>query len=301
MKQKIPLSLQQALIKALIYSDIFDYPLTLQELYLYLPHYSLPSCESLQQFNLKQIPEIDSQKGFYFLRGREKLVALRHKRNQESQKKLQLASRLIRPLKLIPWIWLIGVSGTVAANNAAASDDIDLFLITAPGRLWLTRMGEKIINELLGQRRRPNFPPSDPNSCNKLCPNMYLAADNLTLPHRDLYTARELAQLKIIFQRHQTHRHLYQANSWIKKFLPNWWQEKKKTNFPSLLQPLPSFNNPFFSLLERLAAWGQLYYMARRRTREKISSSLLMFHPQDARKRILTLYQKRLQEYGISL
>lgn len=56
----------------------------------------------------------------------------------------------------------------------------------------------------------------------------------------------------------------------------------------------------FLTKLEALARWAQLKYMASRRTTEVAEPGRIRFHPQDARKWVLSEYQKRLEKLGIS-
>ena len=69
---------QQAILEALAYSDIFEYPLRLNELYRYLPMRAEVDDLSTALESLKgQVGEKD---GFYFLRDREEIVKLRRER-----------------------------------------------------------------------------------------------------------------------------------------------------------------------------------------------------------------------------
>lgn len=59
----------------------------------------------------------------------------------------------IKLLSLFPQIQLIGLSGTLAMNNAEDKDDIDLFIITAKNRLFTGRFIAIVMSYVLGVRR----------------------------------------------------------------------------------------------------------------------------------------------------
>src|SRR5258706_5721763 len=76
--------LERAILETLAYSDVFDYPLRLDELYRYLPM-------RVEIGQLRQV--LNSLNGllgmkdeFYFLSGREKTVQIRKQCNVRSQK-----------------------------------------------------------------------------------------------------------------------------------------------------------------------------------------------------------------------
>ncbi|MBU1110482.1 nucleotidyltransferase domain-containing protein [Patescibacteria group bacterium] len=323
--------LKSAVLKTLAYSDIFDFPLTREELHLYLEGFALESSNQLTIETLRQLAEVETEKGYLFLEGRGNNVALRQQREEWSRRKYNLACRTERYIKLIPSLKMLAVTGATAAGNAEENSDIDLFIITAPHRLWTTRLAEKVITEILGIRRHPNSPKTN----NKLCPNMYLNASQLELPHKDLFTAREIAQMKVILNRDSTYEQFLLANKWVRDFLPNWYcvvtskfqipNSKFQTAGKERLEAKNSSRNTtdaqiaishspcqelalrrardyyrsvagsIANLLESLARSLQLKYMARKRTTEIVTDTLLMFHPDNQRVRILREYRERVR------
>lgn len=224
--------------------------------------------------------------GFYCLPGREEIIKLRKRRWICSQPKLKKARRIASFLKFIPWIKLIGVTGALAMENSDQNDDIDLMIITSPQRLWLTRGVIVTFLRLTGQYRRPG------KIKDMICPNLMIAEDALEFPDRDLFTAHEIVQMKPIFVRDNMHRRFLKANLWIKEFLPN-AIESAKCKVQSA-KPKFKVQNFLLDFLERFAYKLQLKYMERKKTVEVTTPSVIRFHPQDARQRILDEYQKRV-------
>ena len=115
----------------------------------------------------------------------------------------------------------------------------------------------------------------------------------------DLYTAREIAQTKPIFERKSTYSHFLRSNEWVQKVLPHAFSPlrdplyKKKT---SVWEKLYILGEPFAKAL-------QLMIIKRHQTREIVKPHFLAFHPIDYRnlilKRYFTLLQKEQNYYEI--
>lgn len=200
---------KQIILETLHYADIFDYPLTVEEIFKY-------AVEPLKDADPTSLSELRGAGGYYCLPGREEIVGLRRRREEWSRPKSRKAQRIASLLKFIPWIKLIGVTGALAMGNSDEEDDIDLMIITSSGRLWLTRGLVAAFLLLTGQYRRAN------KIKNRICPNLMLSEKALEFPDRDLFTAHEIVQMKPIFERGNTYQKFLRANKWIKDFLPNW-------------------------------------------------------------------------------
>jgi len=75
----------------------------------------------------------------YLLADGSQSIASRTERRFQSAAKIESAKRFATVLKrLVPWIEMIAVTGSVAYGSARKWDDIDLFMVTEPNRLWLS-------------------------------------------------------------------------------------------------------------------------------------------------------------------
>jgi hypothetical protein len=207
--------MKKALLQTLAYADIFDYPLKEKEIEKFLIGQMVTKSQTWFQ-----LPQVVQKNGFFFLKGREKIVSLRRKRQKWSQKKIKKAQRVGHWLRIIPTIKMVAVTGALAMANAEKEDDIDLLIITTKKRLWLTRFLTVFLVELVAKRRHP----LDREVKDKICLNMFLDEEHLTVPpqERDLFTAHEICQLKPLWQRKNTYSKLIQKNLWVKNYLPNW-------------------------------------------------------------------------------
>jgi predicted nucleotidyltransferase len=211
--------MKKAILKTLAYADIFDYPLRAQEIERFLIANKSHNFASLNQ-TLKKLSPISQKEGFYFLKGKEKTVALRKKREKWSQEKLKIAKKVTNWLKLVPSIKMVAATGALAMENAKEKDDIDLLIITSKNRLWLTRALTVFLTELVAKRRHPR----DKQVKDKICLNMFLDEGHLQIPknEQDLFSAHEICQLKLIWDRNKTYQKFIKQNQWVKHYLPNW-------------------------------------------------------------------------------
>jgi hypothetical protein len=198
-------SLTQAISHTVAYSDIFDYPLTARELHRYLTC-AKASFEEVAQA-LEETPL--TQIGDYFtLRGREKLVSVRAKRQARSLEFLPLAIRYGRVLGKLPYIRMVALTGSLAVLNVSSNEDFDYMLVTARGRVWTARAFALAFNRLVR------------SFGHTICPNLIISENALEWSPRDLYSAREFFQMIPITGR-EVYRKLMKANEWVKEYLPN--------------------------------------------------------------------------------
>ncbi len=147
--------IERAILKTLIYSDIFDYPLSQDELWKFLIGHKT-SRVSFDKALRDLSSKIIFKKGLYCFLDRERTVDIRIKRRKESQKKIVIAKKIIKRLYRIPTVQFIGISGALSLENSERNDDIDLFVIASKGSLWLTRLTMIILLMLMGRYRRRN-------------------------------------------------------------------------------------------------------------------------------------------------
>ena len=198
--------LERAILETLAYSDIFEYPLSLNELHRYLPM----RAETDQVFGALHSLDglLGEQDGFYFLAGREKIVGIRMQREVHSQKLMLHALKYGRMLGALPFIRMVALTGSLAVMNSARDSDFDYMLVAAPNRVWTARAFALLLNRvtrLFGDT---------------LCPNLIVSENALTWSTHDLYSARELCQM-IPITGVDVYRKLMRANKWTNDFLPN--------------------------------------------------------------------------------
>ena len=288
-------SKKEAILKTLLYSDLFDYPLTEEEIYQYLIFQKIDKdqlSKLLENTNL----HIDRLNNFFFLKGRGKIVKARLMKKKFSLEKLEKAKKIIKFLGLIPTIKLIGISGTLAVMNCKKDDDIDIFVIAENKLVWTTRFFTAIMLIFLGVYRSKNSTANN----NKICLNLLLDEDKMQFANYDLFTAHEIVQLLPIFDRDKTYQKFIKANTWINKIFPNF----KIINQPLIKKQSNLFDKLFIFIcnnlfIEIIFKTAQLFYMKKSITRERLEDDFIGLHPFDYKSYVLRKYNARISKFSL--
>ncbi len=291
---------RRAILTTLLYSDIFSFPLTKDELWKYLiSEKKIPQNEFDK--NVQSLKKyIASKDGYYCLRGREKIITQRIKQLAEVQKKVRRACFAASKLAVIPSVLFIGITGGLAAGNVDADDDIDFVIITKKGTLFMTRLLVLIILESLRIRRFR----SQKKTANTICTNLLFDETVLDwfVKYNDVYTAREIAQILPLFERDAMYRRFFRTNNWIRHFLPN----ASRQAFIQCNQNMGNKKNKFFiekCILNRFTEAGsrmvQIGIMKKHQTREVLQRHMLALHPYDYRTKVLSQLRLKMREFGL--
>ncbi len=294
-------SIEKAVLSTCIYGDIFNFPLSKEELWAFLISTKKIERESFEHALQTLCGQVLHQEdGFYCLKGKEKSILKRKVNLPEVRRKLLLAKKAAYYLSYIPTIYFIGISGGVSVGNVAKQDDIDLFIIAKKKTLFITRLWILALLELLDMRRKRHA--SGEGAQDKICVNLLIDESSLSWfgRRRDIYIAREIMQAKPLFERNGMYRKFLSANQWARSFLLN-----------AKAQSVPHrWNNNYHTIrflwvifasrpLEFLARVLQKHSIKKHQTTEVVSNATLAFHPHDYRKETLGLLGKSLKRFGI--
>ena len=199
-------NLLHSVFHTLAYSDVFDYPLTSDEVYCYLTSMSA-SLEEVTQALADE--SLFARVGEYFtLRGREGIVEVRQRRAETAKRLWPKAARYGRMIARLPFVRMVAVTGSLAMNNTEAGKDIDYMIVTTPGRLWVCRLLSLLV---------ARFAKLEGVS---LCPNYLVTTNALELEERSLYVAHELVQM-IPLAGMEIYHDICRLNAWTADYLPN--------------------------------------------------------------------------------
>ena len=205
-----PSDLERAILRTLLYADIFDYPLTAEE----ISHWAIgmrvtpaevAECLAASQWLAERVECADDR---FSVCGRAGLAAVRAARARAAARLWPLARRYARLLGHLPFVRMVAVTGALALDNADEKADIDLLIVTAPGRVWLARA---LAVGCVYLARRDGI---------VLCPNYVLAETALVHERRDLYTAHEFVQM-IPLVGHALYTRMRALNAWCEAYIPN--------------------------------------------------------------------------------
>ena len=307
------------ILNTITYFDLFDYPLTITDIYQYLysggmqgGNFSLLEIEDCLKNSRNLNKVITAERGFYFLKNREAIIKTRLERYNLTNQKYKIAIKAVRIFKYLPFIKLVAVCNSLGMNNANEESDVDLFIITEANRIWLSRLFLIAVIFILGLR-----PPKD-KAKDKICLSYYITAEHLDLSDTriladDIYLIFWLATLTKLYERDDYLAKFYQANLWLKKYLPNFqvvepgYRRRLEDKFFNLrVYKLGEFicqgeNGDYFDYLAKKL---QLKYMSQKKKDLAVSQknwviindTILKFHINDRRQYFLNLFEQRLNE-----
>lgn len=198
-------SLECAILETLAYSDIFEHPLTIDELHRFLTI----SAEKLDVREcVEKMDGVVSKHEYYFLADRAEIVDIRNQRRENSHKAYRRALFYGRILGRLPFIRMAALTGSLAMLNLSKNRDMDYMLVAKPGRVWTARAFALLFGRLarlLGD---------------VICPNVIVSENALEWNARNMYTAREFAQM-VFVSGADVFCQLCEANVWVNDFLPN--------------------------------------------------------------------------------
>lgn len=215
-KTNMRIDVHLAILKVLSYFHFFRYPLREDEIKYYLPNCCTYNELTAALEDLLQAGVIFSIDNFYSLSDDHKLVAYRLSGNKHGAIQLKKAYRVAKFLGRFPFVDSVYISGSLSKDFSLPDGDLDYFIITAPGRLWIARFLMHLFKKftfLVGKQH-------------SFCMNYYLGAEKLELDVQNYYTAIELVTLKPAYSVSGSYN-LYNSNKeWVDKLLPNnSWEE----------------------------------------------------------------------------
>ncbi len=290
----------EAIITTIIYSDLFNFPLTKAELWKFLISERKINRRDfeiiLQELKEKYITEKD---GYFSLKKKEKIIERRKENQQEVENKLKIAVKAAYYLSYISSILFIGISGGLAMGDVDKADDIDFFVITKKNSIFKSRFLILCMLQMLNIRRKRQ----DLNPTDKICVNYMIDSKSLTFydERRDLYTAHEILQIVPLYDKKDTFQKFVMSNEWVSNFFPNAKDVGKKAK----LEQKKSFILTFiFYILNTVLSEGlcrhlQMILINKHKKNEIVTNHVLAFNPNDYRVRTLRELRLRLHELGL--
>ncbi len=298
-RQQNVTQIRQAILKTLVYADLFDFPLSPEEVVRYL---TVPASSE----TVNRVLDHDSadgtirrSNGLLTLPGRTELIPLRERREDIARDKWVVVERYGRWIARLPFVRMIAVTGTLAVRNTEAVDDIDLLIVTAPDRLWLCRALVILVVRAAAL------------AGDEICPNYFLSERELSLQDRDFFSAREVAQMVPVYGA-QTYTRLRALNHWVHDFLPH----AQGTSNGAAIMRLAPRERKVKQVMERMLsgrlgrsieAWERERKIRKFERQAQIEGGSVMFTPDCCKGHfdhhdevIMELFHERLAKYGLS-
>lgn len=241
-----------AVLQSVIYASLFEYPLTLDQLHATLVGVRA-SKETIAAWWLKSDllqAAVEHRDGWYFPAGHSDLIAIRARREALSRELLDRDRQILSLVASMPFVRMVALSGSLAHLNAEGSADLDLFVITAPKRVWSVTVAAVVMSKLLGWRKR-------------LCMNFVVSESAMKILPEDLFSANQIIHLRPVTG-HAIFERFVQSNAFVRDFYPN----SELATDPESQVPGPR------SSLERILSLGAA------QVAERIARSLYGWHLQ---------------------
>jgi hypothetical protein len=196
-----------AILRTVLYSGLFQFPLSLDELERRLMDAPLDVRAIEARLRAPFLRErLGVTEGLVHPRGREAWVELRRKRGARADALVLRHRRALDLLARCPFVRLVALSGGCAHGNAT-DEDVDVFLVVKRARAWCVFAAVMVMAKVFGLRRT-------------LCVNYVVDEAAQSLPEHDLFTASEIVGLRPLAGAEGYARFLA-ANAWVLDLFPN--------------------------------------------------------------------------------
>ncbi|HEX5169223.1 MAG TPA: nucleotidyltransferase domain-containing protein [Cyclobacteriaceae bacterium] len=294
--------LHQSIVKTLLYYDIFNYPLRANEVFRFLPTNSVKVNDVEHALENLSDNKLIYRFGEYFsIQNSEQNVVRRRKGNNLAEKYASIAHQRAKLIARFPFVRAVFASGSFSKGYMDEKSDLDFFIITAPGRLWMART-------LIVMFKRLFFF----NSHKYFCCNYFIDSEHLEIEEKNLFTATELATL-VPLCGSRLYSRMINNNSWVMDFFPNYEVNSVENSISSK----PSFlkisvenilNTKLFDRIEKffmritLARWKRLYerkYNAKDfNIAFKSSQHVSKNHPNHYQQKVMRCYDEKIRNYN---
>lgn len=299
------LKLERSILKVITYFDLFNYPVSKEEIAFFLDH---PASQNDIAFIVDQL--VDKQylfqfDEFYSLQDNPALLERRVKGNLRAKFMLARAHKISRFLYRFPFVRGIGISGSLSKNFADEKADIDFFIITSANRLWIARTFMHLFKKLTFLAGRQHW----------FCMNYYVDENALKIEEQNIFTATELITLMPVCG-NGVMDNFFRANDWAINYFPNYSTRNSGRSYSGkgLVKKFAEwlFNNCFGDRLDnylmKLTArrWKQKEEERRLNMRGvrmglKTGKHFSKPNPVHFQKKVLERYENRLNEVTIKV
>src|SRR3989338_6397082 len=288
-------SLKKQVLERLLYSEVFQHPLTTQEISASIHSESVKTHDLLSGLVASGL--IFEQDGFYGVFDPENKVERRQKEIERARKLHEKALKTGRFIQRFPFVKGVGISGSLSKGILHQDGDFDFFIITQHNRLWIARTLLILYKKLFLFNSKKFF-----------CVNYFIDDKKLEIEEKNLFTATEIHSLIPVVGDVLTEFHM--ANQWVYSYFPG-------KPFSSVI--LSEENKPWLSSLISLTLKGRLGEWADkrcmnitfRRWKKKFSyfqtekfeltlktrRYISKHHPSDFQTKVLSRHHELIREY----
>lgn len=295
---------RRSIANGLAFFDIFRRPLTLMEAWRWQGQESARPLDLLETSD-RLAGLASSGHGLYRLSDGSACKRTRWQRYRLAEAKFRRARWFAWWARFLPSVRLVAVGNSLAWSHAAEESDIDLFVVTAPKTVWVTRL------VLGGFLKLFRLRPTPTDQKDKLCLSFLVSEAALDLSALmtgpdDVYFRYWLAALVPLYDVGGMMERLWQANRSALGPLPaafprrtarrrsvsaNRWLDRAAAPGRWLLRRF----EPLARRLQQRVFPEAIRRLANRDSRVVVNDRVLKFHVDDRRKLFSRLYRERCQ------
>lgn len=294
--------LETSITRTVAYFSYFSYPVTAFEIWKWQMRPAQPYSLHLIEQGLQALEargKLRRHGGFWTLAGvaTETFVRERSARYLNAIEKYKKLSWVLGYLAKLPYIEGIALCNSLVFHHTQQRSDIDLFVVTRPGRLWTTRLLSVLPMMLMKQR--PGEATRNPVDISFFISSDVLALESLRIGEQDPYLAVWLSSLVPVYERmNGTFDRLRRANRWVDAELPTSAPVRRAAAYRSNtsgylpVSPIPE------SLARRMQIAKlpqEIARMANSDTRVIVRPYMLKFHKNDRRQEIVDSLERTMR------
>lgn len=209
------------ILSTIRYYDIFDYPLTIDEIYnlqqsldnkknIITKEEVISYLQLLIKNNI-----IETSNNLYYLKGKNTLIQIRKEKENNTKEKWNFLEQNIQHFLKIPFLRAVFASGSLSMFYMSKNSDLDIFLICKHGKIFTARFFTYIYFKLYKK-----IWLNEGENATKFCLNHWISDKNLTLQPQDhIYEARLYSQFYPIYGI-DIYQKFIKQNQWIKNYIP---------------------------------------------------------------------------------
>lgn len=194
-------------LKTILYFSIFRYPLKLEEIHSHTNYNDV-------FHTIKELDDL-TEKGIlfkvdeFFVYGNDlDSVTKRLRGNMQAQNVMIKANKKATLISKFPYVEAVAISGSLSKGYYDKNSDVDFFVITKPGKLWICRTLLILYKKIFLLNSRKYF-----------CINYFISTSNLEIEEKNRFTATELKTLIPIMGK-EIFENFYNKNNWINNYFP---------------------------------------------------------------------------------
>ena len=213
------MGLRPNILKTIAYFDLFNYPLTPGDIRHFL---DVDAGEEEIAHELAALTRegcLFRLGSYYALHNDPSMVEKRHRGETHADELLRIAARGARLLYRFPYVRGVCISGSLSKRYADENADIDYFIITSVGRLWIARTLMHLFKKLTYLRGHQH----------RYCMNYYVDEDALEIGEKNIFTAIELFTLLPACGNGGLVK-FFQANNWTTHYFPHYRDRQREAD-----------------------------------------------------------------------